>query len=152
MGETMINAKVSELLGFVCHYLNDENTLAVIDTPFLFQDGDSIPVYVEQPDSKLRFFDDGEVIWHFMGRGVPLDEPGQSKFIADLAAPYGVALNGEGELEIWANAGQEPAAFARYISAMLAIVRWEEDQVAISEERWQQEVAADAERMAGLSA
>lgn len=148
----MINENVSELLGFACHYLNDEGTLAAIDTPFVFQDGDPFPVYIEQREGKLRFFDDGGVIWHFIGVGIPLDEPGDSKFIEDLAAPNGLALNGEDELEIWAHAGQAPEAFARYISAMFAMVRWEQEQDAIAEHRRQQDLIAGADSMASLSA
>jgi hypothetical protein len=147
----MINPNISELLGFAYETIEDDGSLAVIGTPFVFEDGDPIVAYVEETDGRIRFFDDGELVWHFMGRGVPLDEPGESKFIADLAAPYGVSLNEEHELEIWANAGQESAAFAQYMSAMLEMVRWERNQTN-AERRRRQALTADAENIAETSA
>lgn len=140
----MINTKVSELLGIVCHHLDDAGDVAVVDTPFLFSDGDSIPVYIEQVGDKLRFFDDGELISRFMGFGYRLDEPGDTKFIEDLVEPSGVMLNDDDEFELWTDVGQVPVAFARYVSAMLAIVRWEDEEDARVNERRRQGVPDDA--------
>lgn len=140
----MINANVSELLGFGCHYLNEEGTVAAIETPFLFGDGDPIPVYIEQRGDKLRFFDDGGVVWHFMSLGVPVYEPGQADFIKKLAAPSGVALNNEEELEIWSDIEHAPAAFARFMGAMFAMVRWEQEEQERADKRWRQEKTAGA--------
>lgn len=141
----MITSNVSELLGFACHHLENDGSVAVIDTPFLFEDGDSIPVYVEEIGGRLRFCDNGEVIWHFMGRGVPLDEPGSANFMQEIVAPRGARLNSDGELEVWADATEAQAGFARYISAIFAIVGWEYEQVAIARERRHQDAVAGAD-------
>jgi hypothetical protein len=124
----MINVEVSKLLGIECHLLDDDGHLAVIDTPFLYSDGDSIPVYLEQVASKIRFFDDGEVLARFMGFGHLLDEPGDTRFIEELVEPSGVTLNPDGEFEIWADMGKIPETFAHYVSAILAIIRWEYEE------------------------
>jgi hypothetical protein len=140
----MINPNVSELLGFVCHHMDDEGTLAVIDTPFVFEDDDPIPVYVEQVGTKVRFFDDGEVIWHFMGLGIPMDSWGDSKFIEDLARLHDVSLNDRGELEIWADDDAAPGAFANYLLTIFEVVRWEREYNAAFETRRQQWLSAGA--------
>jgi hypothetical protein len=148
----MITTNVSELLGIVCHHLDDEGNVAVIDTPFLFYDGDSIPVYVALENGNVRFFDDGEIILRFRGFGFRVDEPGGTKFIEEIVAPSGVTLNDAGEFEICAEQGDVPAAFARYITAMLSIIRWEQEDNARVEERRRHAVTADAVGEDALSA
>jgi hypothetical protein len=142
--EAMINSNISELLGFSCHHLDDAGTLAVIDSPFVFEDEDSIPIYVQEVDQKVRFFDDGEVISHFMGLGIRLDAWDDSQFIEDLARPHGVTLNDRGDLEIWADSQAVPHAFARYLAALLEMVRWEREYNAARRERRRLAIAADA--------
>jgi hypothetical protein len=43
----MINANITELLGFDYEALEDDGSLGIIYTPFLFQDGDPIDVHVD---------------------------------------------------------------------------------------------------------
>jgi hypothetical protein len=147
----MINENVSQLLGFEYEPLDDDGSVGLIATPFLFEDGDGVPVYVEESDGKIRFFDDGEVILHFMGRGVPLDEEGDTDFIRELIAPTGASLNKKGEIEAWANASDAPEAFARYLSAVLTMVRWEHEQESLARERRTQAMAAEDAGEAAVS-
>lgn len=128
----MICSKISSLIGISCHPLSDDGGIAMIDTSFVFEDGAGVPVFVESIGEQVRFFDDGEIILHFRGRGVQLDMPGKTRFIKNLAEPNGVALSDRGELEIWANAKDAPAAFAKYVSTILALVRWEHDQIGVA--------------------
>lgn len=148
----MITKNVSSLLGLACHYLENDGSVAVIDTPFVFEDGDSIPIYVEEVGDRLRFCDNGELIWHFMGRGVPLDEPASANFMREIVATRGARLNNDGELEVWSDARDAPVGFARYISAVFAMVDWEYEQVALSEERRRHTLAAGTGTEAPLSA
>lgn len=147
----MINENVSQLLGFDCEPLDEAGHVGLIATPFLFEDGDGIPAYVEEDDGKIRFFDAGEVILHFMGRGVPLDEKGDTDFIRELIAPTGASLNNAGEIEAWANASDAPEAFARYLSAVLTMVRWEHEQVSLARERRRQAMADEAAGAAAVN-
>ena len=124
----MICSKISEMIGFECHPLSDDGSVAMIDTPFVFSDGDGVPVFVEKVGSQVRFFDDGNVILHFHGRGVTFDDNRRTRFLRNLAEPNGVSLNEMGELEIWAKADEAPAAFAKYISTILSVCSWELDQ------------------------
>jgi hypothetical protein len=121
----MICSTISEMIGFTCHSLTDDGSVAMIDTPFKFLDGDSIPVFVEKIAEQIRFFDDGKVILHFRGRGVTLDDHRQTRFLRNLAEPNGVELNTMGELEIWAKTADAPLAFAKYMSVLLAVGAWE---------------------------
>jgi hypothetical protein len=148
----MINTNVSEFLGIECHHLDDEGSVAVIDTPFLFCDGDSIPVYVALENGKVRFFDDGEIILRFRGFGFRIDEPGDTKFIEEIVSPSGVSLNDAGEFETCAEQGEIPAAFARYVTAMLSIIRWEQEDSARVDERRRQAMTADPVEADALSA
>jgi hypothetical protein len=121
----MIRLDLKELLGFDYEFLNEEQTVAAIYTPFFYQDGDSVPVYVEESDGRFRFFDEGLALWHLISIGVPLDEPNQDKFVEDIARPLGVVLNEDGVLELFFEPVKARDAFTRFMSAMLSIVRWE---------------------------
>jgi hypothetical protein len=147
----MINANIAELLGFDYEALEDDGSFGVIYTPFLFEDGDPIDVHVNEVDGKIRFFDDGDVIWHFMGLGVPLDEEGDADFIRKLIEPCGAMLNELGEIEVSGPPAQAPAIFARYLSAILEMLRWEREYNAAFERRRQEYLDAGA-NPSGLSA
>lgn len=124
----MICSSFSDMLGFVCHPLSDDGSVAMIDTPFAFPDGDEIPVFVEKIGDNVRFFDDGGVILHLLGKGVALTDHRKTKFLRNLCEPHGVSLTDMGELEIWTKAKEAPTAFAKYISTMLALSSWEFEQ------------------------
>jgi hypothetical protein len=124
----MICSSISDMIGFICHPLTDDGSVAMIDTPFAFPDGDEIPVFVEKISNQVRFFDDGGVIMHLLGRGVSLGDQRKTRFIKNLAEPNGVSLTDLGELEIWAKSEDAPIAFAKYMSTMLALSNWELDQ------------------------
>lgn len=139
----MINPNISELIGFEYLALDDHGAFGAINTPFEFEDGDPVPVYLEEIDGEIRFFDDGGVIMHFAGIGVPVDEKGEADFIRNAIAPSGARLNEMGEVEARGPAAHSPAIFARYISAILAMVRWEQERGTGIEERRRQALAAD---------
>lgn len=128
----MICSQISSLIGVSCHPLSEDGNVAFIDTSFTFQDGSGVPVYVEKVGKQIRFFDDGEVILHLRGRGVALDDKKKTKFLKNITEPNSVMLSEAGELEIWSSANEAPAAFAKYISAILSLVRWESDQIGVA--------------------
>jgi hypothetical protein len=124
----MICHRVSEILGLTCHPLSDDGGVAMLDSPFVYPDGDDIPIFIEKIGPQMRFFDDGEAILHLLGRGVSLDDHRKTRFIKNVAEPNGVSLNTQGELEIWSTETQAPQAFAKYMATMLALSKWESDQ------------------------
>jgi hypothetical protein len=126
----MITVDLRQVLGFRYEFLDDEKTIAAIYTPFFYEDGDSVPVYLEEVNGRQRFCDGGGVVWQLMARGVWLDEPGQEKFIEELTRPTGVVLNSDDELELWVDPDDINASFTRFMCAMLAMVRWDYERFA----------------------
>lgn len=128
----MICTHISNLLGVSCHPLNEDGSIAMIDTSFTFEDGDGVPVYIEKIGNQVRFFDDGETFLHFYGRGMKLDNANKTRFIKNAAEANGVSFNEMGELEVWGSEEQAPTAFSKYISVMVALTAWEKDQIGLS--------------------
>jgi hypothetical protein len=123
----MICSSLSETIGFTCHPLNDDGSVAAISTPFRFPDGEPLPVYVERDGKRVRFFDDGGVLLHLRGRGVRLNDQRNLKPIRAVTELAGVSLNRMGELEIWSQLADAPNGFARYIAALMAVTTWERE-------------------------
>jgi Domain of unknown function DUF1828 len=128
----MICEQLSTLLGIKCHPLTDDGTVALVDTAFKFQDGDFVPVYVQQIANQVRFFDAGETVMHFIGRGVSINDAKGAKFVKKIAEQNGSTFNENGEIESWANQDNASEAFAKYMGVMLGLVRWEHDQIGVA--------------------
>lgn len=117
-----------ELLGYACHSLNEGGSLALIETAFTFSDGEGLPVFVERAGQQIRFFDDNETVFHFLGRGLGDDEGGlNTRFIRGAIEPFGLNLNEQNVIEIWADESESQSAFAKYISGLLAVAQRERD-------------------------
>lgn len=121
----MNSALISKMIGYSCHSLTDDGGVAIIDTPFKFTDGDDIPAYVELGSDFVRFFDDGDVFFHFLGRGIRVDDEGGTQFLSEIAASNGVLFSKEGNVEIQTTPDAVAAAFNQYLAAILAFVKWE---------------------------
>lgn len=130
----MICHQLTTLLGYQCHPLTDDGSVALVDTSFTFQDGDFVPVYVQHVAGQVRFFDAGETILHLMGRGVDLSTPGKIKFLKTIAEKNGAVINTSGEIEVYESENNASNAFAKYLSTLLNVVKWETDQQGISTE------------------
>jgi hypothetical protein len=128
----MICDQLHALLGFDCYPISEDGNIAMIQTPLTFDDGDGVPVFVQYTNGQVRFFDDGQVILHFVGRGLGFDSKRKSRFIRTAAEPHGVTLTESGELEVWAALEQASPAFAKYLSTLVAITTWERDQRGVS--------------------
>lgn len=128
----MICSQISELLGFTCQPLSDDGSVALIDTPFSFEDGASVNVFVEKMGSQIRFFDDGEILLHFLGRGVRLDGARQTRFIKTIADSHGVSFTEQGELEIWTSSLTASSAFASFTSTLVGLIEWEKGQIGVA--------------------
>lgn len=125
----MICSKISEVLGIVCHPLNEDGSVAMLETPFVFEDGGRMPVFLEKMGRQVRFFDDGRTVTHFYGRGISIEGARQTRFIKGAAESNGVSLNDKGVIEIWALEEEAPVAFAKYMATMTQLAGWEKDQI-----------------------
>ena len=82
--------------------------------------------------SGLRFFDEGEVILHLLGRGVRFDTRQDEQFLRDLLEPYGISLSETGEVEVSCAEQDARTVFGKYVLAMKSIVQWERDQECVA--------------------
>lgn len=118
----------STLLGFDCSALSEAGDLALVSTPFKFDDGDAIPVFVETTHGQVRFFDDGGALMHFIGRGIRIENRKQATFLINAAARNGAFFSDAGEIEAWASLDKASEAFAKYLASMLDLASWEREQ------------------------
>jgi hypothetical protein len=118
-------ASLSNIIGYDCHLLTDDGSIALIDTPFRFCDGDDILAYAELGPGFVRFYDDGDVFDHFAGLGIPMKNDVDTQFVAAIAESHGLSFTDNGEVEIRSVPEQTAAAFEQYMTAMFAFVRWE---------------------------
>lgn len=118
-------AAISEITGYECYPLSEDETVAEIETPFKYEDGDDIMAYVEFGKDFVRFFDDGDVYDHFEGRGLFFGDDYDLGFLSEIAGSNGLNFTDKCIIEIVATPQDAAAAFAKYIAAMLAFVSWE---------------------------
>ena len=128
----MICSTLNEMLGISCYPLNDEGSVALITTPLQFCDRDPVPVFVESAGNMLRFFDDGAVVLHFLGRGLTFESPSRMRFIRSAVESSGLEFNERGEIQLWAKQEEAAQAFGCYLSAMVGLIRWEEDNQGVN--------------------
>lgn len=123
----MICQQLQNLLGFTCHPLNEAGNVAMIETPFTFCDGEGLPAFIESSGQYIRFFDDGQTLLHFMGRGMRFSDRRRMRPIQGAAERHGATLNDDGEIEVWSPVAMAKEGFAKYVSALLSVVNWEKE-------------------------
>lgn len=125
----MICSDIGKLLGIECVTLNEKGTVALISSPFEFDDGDSIPIYIQTLDNYCKFFDDGEFLSYLLGRGLrEFTEPHIIHVIDSLIKKYEVSLN-NGLLEISGKSSQAPTIFSKYLSCLLDLADWVKEHI-----------------------
>ncbi|WP_426174120.1 DUF1828 domain-containing protein [Massilia sp. TWR1-2-2] len=119
---------LSKIIGYYCYPVSEDGNILLIETPFRFHDGDDIPAYAELGPHSVRFFDDGDVYWHFAGLGIRMQSEENKQLISDIAEAHGLTRTEVWEVELVARPDQVAAGFAQYIAAMLAFVKWEKER------------------------
>lgn len=124
----MICKNLLQMTGFACQPISEQGDLARISTPFCFADGDPVPVYVQSFANDVhRFFDDGQTMLHFIGRGMHLNNGHKLRFLVKIAQKHGATMNDDGVLELISKSGSPSHAFAKYITCVVAIAQWEQE-------------------------
>ena len=118
-------AELLSSIGLHCAPVAEGDPVSIVYTPFQFADGDGIHFYVERIGNSFRFFDGGETMLHFLGRGLSFANGNDSKFLKNAAKANGVGLNKDGEIETISNSASD--GFACYMQAIHDIVRWERE-------------------------
>jgi len=124
----MICKQFSEITGLECHPLNDDGSVAFISSAFAFEDGDALPIYIEYIGNQVRFFDDGEVVFHFLGTGAR--KPGttlRTTFIEKSIENYGLTLNEDGVIEMYTDPEHTQATFSNFVAGLLNVANWERE-------------------------
>lgn len=124
----MICKDLLNLTGFACQPISTQGDLARISTPFCFADGDPVPVYVQSFSNNIyRFFDDGQTLLHFLGRGLEITNGHKLRFLVNIAQKHGAVVNGNGVLELFSKSNNAADAFAKYITCLVSVSQWEEE-------------------------
>lgn len=124
----MICNNLLHMTGFACQPISEQGNLARISTPFCFADGDPVPVYVQSFANNVhRFFDDGQTLLHFIGRGMKFTNGHKLRFLANIAQKHGAAMNDNGVLELFSKGDAPAESFAQYITCLIAIAHWEQE-------------------------
>jgi hypothetical protein len=127
--ETIMDCEsLSKIIGYYCYPVSEDGNILLIETPFRFEDGDDIFAYAELFPHSVRFFDDGDVYWHFAGLGIRMEIDENKKFVTDIAEAHGLTRTDVWEVEIVARPEQVAEAFAQYMAAMLEFVKWEKER------------------------
>ena len=124
----MICDNISALLGISCMPVTLDGGIARIDAPFAFDDGDAVPIFIQELNGRVRFFDDGGTLMHFLGRGMSFEDGRKTRFIKTAAEANGVSFTEDGDVEVWANRDEASGAFSSYVAALLHITSWEREQ------------------------
>lgn len=123
----MLCEQLAPLIGLHCTPMSEDGTLALIETPFRFPDGDALEIYAEQICDKVRFFDDCATLWHLSGRGLDCADDRRLRPLAGIVEEHGLHLSDRGEIEVVAGHAGAADAFAQMLRALLAVARWEAD-------------------------
>ncbi|MBF6987221.1 DUF1828 domain-containing protein [Cupriavidus sp. IK-TO18] len=119
-------------LGFSCESIDYAGgSVLALDTPFRFADGNAFTVYSEVIGVKVRFFDSSETLFHAMALGIRSFSAKGYQAIKGLVSKYGAEVSTSGEIELFCDANDTAAGFARYISSLLAIAEWEEQNAGL---------------------
>jgi hypothetical protein len=122
-----------EKLGFGCETLAvGAGGIVALDTPFGFSDGTPFVIYAEPlGGGMVRFFDAGETLFHAMGRGIRSFHSRKYQSIKSTVARHDVIVSETGEIEAYIPEAKTPIGFARFISALLAIADWEDENAGL---------------------
>jgi hypothetical protein len=119
-------ASLSKIIEHPCHPVTDDDgSIARIDIPFRFADGDEILAFVELGPEFVRFFDAGDLFDHFAGLGVPMNHDEDIQFLKSIADSHGLSVTELGEVEIVTAPERAVAAFAQYMAVVRACMEWE---------------------------
>lgn len=121
-------SEIAHAVGISFVPLSDDGNVARLVSPFRFEDGEAAPIMFERTGNMIRFFDDGEILQHLRGRGLRLNDHRNVRSLKHIVEAEGVNLTQLGEIEIWSPVNEAPAAFAKYVAGLMAILAWERNQ------------------------
>ena len=104
-----------------------------IRTPFSYADGDGVHVFAENLGNHIRFFDDGDAIFHVLGTGISINSKRDIFPIRNIVEKMGAILSDTGEIEILTQTNNLQEGFEKIIKSILSVSDWERENIEIPE-------------------
>ena len=125
----MICDTLPSLLGIGCTPMDEAGNTVLVETPLQFEDGDPLQVFAQVVGERVKFFDDGSIVWHFLGRGLNLTDDRRSAFMRKIGAVHGVYVGDDLDFELQGALDQAPRLFAKFLGMCFAFIAWEKEHV-----------------------
>ena len=113
--------------------LRDDGTYRVF-TPFTFEGGEPIGLYLSEGGSIARISDNADTIFHLRGIGLDVGDRRKWRWIASVVEAFKMRVERSGEIVGEAPVGATHSLVSNYIGAMLALVEMERDALNVNEE------------------
>ncbi|MCM1500665.1 MAG: DUF1828 domain-containing protein [Clostridium sp.] len=104
-----------------------------ITTPFFHEDGDGIHVFAETIGEHVRFFDDGDTLFHVIGC-ISVKNKRDVLPIRNLVEKTGVILSDIGEIEVLSPKNRLQEGFNKIIRSILMVSDWEKENRMLPED------------------
>lgn len=116
----MICHNLSEILGFTCHPLNEDGSVAFVESSFEFHGGNMLPIYLKTVGHSIMFFDDHETVYNYIKRGYrECGERLDTTLIKSAISPFNLDFS-DNQISVIGSAHDAKKIFARYFSGLLA--------------------------------
>lgn len=103
----------------------DGSECIAVVTPFRLFDGEAVCLYAQAHQDGVHLFDDGQTMFWLHGIGHRgLEDRRAWRPLRTAVGKYSVTLNDDATIETFVRTGEAPLAFARMVSAILAIDAW----------------------------
>ena len=109
--------------------MDEAGDIVLVETPLRFEDGDPLQIFAQVSGGRVRFFDDGSIVWHFLGRGLNLSDDRRSAFMRKIAAAHGTYVSDDLDFELHGEFAQAPRLFAKFLELCFAFVAWEREHI-----------------------
>lgn len=104
-----------------------------IGTPFSFADGEAIVFYLVEQGSHALVSDNGDTLSHLSSVGLDPFSGRRAAKIRTILAPFGLALESNGEIRAIGLASEGEHIIAKYISGLLALANEERQWLGVPE-------------------
>lgn len=123
-----------EKIGISCSRLPVSGSeIYYIRTPFSYSDGDGIHVFAENLGNHIRFFDDGDTLFHVLGTGISVNSKRDIFPIRNIVEKTGAILSDIGEIEILTQRSNLQEGFEKIIKSILSVSDWERENMVLPE-------------------
>lgn len=128
----MICDTLFKRMGF--HWRQRSDGTYRVFTPFNFEGGEPIGLYLSEGNSIARVSDNANTIFHLRGIGLDVSDRRRWKWIASVVETFNMRLERTGEIVAEGSIESTSALISNYIGAMLALADAERDALYVAPE------------------